>query len=113
MVLKSLLLSLHVLCLSRALQANPGLRAQFPRFMRQMADPQNLRAMTQMQAAMQQLQRAGILLPGSLGGMPGMMPGGGIGGTGTGDGAGGLGPGLAGLSDFGNLNLGRGESPFP
>lgn len=88
-------------------QANPALRAQLPTFMRQMADPQNMQAIAQMQSAMQQLQRAGILPPG-MPGMPGVMPG--STGTGTGDAAAqsaGLGLGL-GLGNLGNPSLGRG-----
>lgn len=47
-----------------------------------------------MQQSMQQLQRAGILFPG------------GVGGAGPGSD---FGAGLAGLGNFGNLNLGGGE----
>lgn len=85
------------------------MRAQLPQMMRQMTNPQNVQALAQMQSAMQQLQRAGLMPPGmpGLGGMPGV---GDVGGTGVGD-AGGLGPGLAGLANFGNLNLGGGEVP--
>lgn len=81
------------------------MRQQLPQMMRQMADPQNMQAIAQMQSAMQQLQRAGIIPPGGIPGMPG------TGGTagGAADGTGGLGPGLAGLANFGNLNLGGGK----
>lgn len=75
-----------------------------------MADPENMQAIAQMQAAMQQLQRAGIIPPGGMPGMPGMGGMGGLGGVGgaggAADGTGGLGPGLAGLANFGNLNIG-------
>ncbi len=74
------------------LQAQPGLRAMLsnPAALRAMADPANLRAMAQMQAAMAQLQASG-LAPGGPGALPGM-----------GMGMGALGMGLPGLpSPFG------------
>ncbi|CAM9306645.1 unnamed protein product [Ectocarpus sp. 13 AM-2016] len=86
--------------LQQALQANPALRGQLPQFMRRMADPQNVQALAQMQQSMEQLQRAGMLPPGMMPGAPG------AGGSATD-----FGPGLAGLSNFGNLNLGGGTPP--
>jgi ubiquilin len=57
------------------LDANPEARARLtdPAFLRQMADPANLRAMMQMQQAMQQLQSSGLAAG---------FPGGGAGGFG-------------------------------
>jgi len=52
--------------------ANPQLRAMLsnPQLMRAMMDPSNVRAMMQMQSAMQQLQAGGLGMP-SLGALPG------------------------------------------
>ncbi|CAM9140758.1 unnamed protein product [Discosporangium mesarthrocarpum] len=79
--------------LRQAVEANPGMRDQLPTLMRQMADPQNMQAILNMQSAMQQLQRSGLIPPGA----GGVVPGGG----------------MAGLGNFANLNLGAGTPPAP
>ncbi|CAM9695909.1 unnamed protein product [Choristocarpus tenellus] len=72
------------------------MREQLPTLMRQMADPQNMQAIMNMQSAMQQLQRSGLIPAAGTGGM---------GGVGA--------PGMAGLGDFANLNLGGAPPAAP
>ena len=61
------------------LDSAPGMREQLadPEFLRRMTDPDNLRAMMQMQRAMAQLQGNGVMPPGGMpgGGVPGGAPG--------------------------------------
>ena len=61
------------------LDSAPGMREQLadPEFLRRMTNPDNLRAMMQMQRAMAQLQGNGVMPPGGMpgGGVPGGAPG--------------------------------------
>ena len=61
------------------LDSAPGMREQLadPEFLRRMTNPDNLRAMMQMQRAMAQLQGNGVMPPGGMpgGGAPGGAPG--------------------------------------
>ncbi|CAM9362613.1 unnamed protein product [Phaeothamnion confervicola] len=56
--------------LRQMMDANPAIRQQMPQIMQSMGDPSNMQALMQMQQSMEQLQRAGILPPGTAPPMP-------------------------------------------